>query len=48
MDKNFERLLALARHKRVGLWLVNQLSAQIGSRFPELLTVLRDSCASES
>lgn len=41
---HFERLLTLARFKRVGLWLVNQLPGQIGARFPELLATLKNSC----
>lgn len=42
---HFERLLTLARFKRVGLWLINQLPAQVGARHPALLATLKNSCA---
>jgi hypothetical protein len=42
---HFERLLTLARYKRVGLWLINQLAGQVGNRFPGLLATLKNSCA---
>jgi hypothetical protein len=38
---HFERLLTQARFKNVGLWLLNQLPAQIGER---LLRVIENSC----
>jgi|GEM_PF-3218397 len=43
LAQHFERLLTLARYKRVSLWLLNQLPAQIGRRYPALLATLKNS-----
>lgn len=43
LAQHFERLLTLARFKRVSLWLVNQLPAQVGAKHPTLLATLKNS-----
>jgi len=44
LASHFERLLSLARFKRVGLWLLNQLPGQVGSKSPLLLATIKNSC----
>lgn len=48
LAEHFERLLTLARHKNVALWLINQLPSQIGSRSSSLLSTVKNSCGIHS
>lgn len=44
LARHFERVLTLSRFKRASWWFTNQLAGQIGSRFPQLLATLKNSC----
>jgi len=46
--QQFARLLALARHKRVAITLINQQPAQLASVDPTLVKVLRTNCGYEA